>query len=370
MEKRTADHRHEKIDMLLGYALKKQVFSACSIGYFRITKNGREGDILHYGRSGEGRHTFPVDDQTVFDLASLTKPLVVSLSMLALIEEKKVILDERIDKFFKIHVPGHAKITLFHLLNHCSGLPAHRPFYKKMMSVSCIKKRKHLTDWILDEELLYDPGTANIYSDLGFMLLGMIIEKISGDSLDEYWRKKIVLPLGLDKDLFFASTQKKRTRVYAATGVCDWSKKRLYGEVHDDNCRALGGVAGHAGLFGTAKAVVALCENIVLQYQGRQHHPSYSSQILRKALDDKKGNWIFGFDTPSDILSSSGRYFSNQSIGHLGFTGTSFWIDLQRAIGIVFLTNRVLSGDDLAAIKKLRPLLHDIIMEDLIKKSG
>ena len=151
------------------------------------------------------------------------------------------------------------------------------------------------------------------YSDLGFMLLGRIVEKVSGYSLDDYWRRNIALPLDLDNDLFFASTQKKGFRVYAGTGECHWSKTRLSGVVHDDNCRALGGVAGHAGLFGTAKAVLALCENILLQYKGRRQSPSYSSENLRTALNSSKGNWRFGFDTPSAVLSSSGKYFSDCS---------------------------------------------------------
>lgn len=370
MEKRTADIDHEKLDTVLNDAIKKKVFSACSVGYFRINEQVMDGDILHYGRAGAGEGISVVDDNTVFDLASLTKPLVTSLSMLALIEEKRIHVNEKMDKFFKVRVPGQSKISLLHLLTHFSGLPAHRPFYKKLISLSFTERMDSLIAWILEENLLGTPGIENIYSDLGFILLGRIIEKVSGETLDEYWRRKIVFPLALDKDLFFASKQKTGSRVYVPTGECEWSKTRLYGEVHDDNCRALGGVAGHAGLFGTAKAVLALCENIVLQYSGRRDHPSYSSHTLRSALNNKKGTWRFGFDTPSAGMSSSGRYFSELSIGHLGFTGTSFWIDLQRGIAVVFLTNRVVGGEDITPIKKLRPVVHDTIMEDLLKISG
>ena len=370
MEKRNADIGHEKLDMLLLDAIKKNVFSACSVGYFKINKKVAEGDILHYGWAGAGKSISLVDDNTVFDLASLTKPLVVSLSMLALIEEKRIHVNENMDHFLKVRNPCQSNITLLHLLTHSSGLPAHRPFYKKLTSLAFTERMNSLIAWIMEENLLFTPGTENIYSDLGFMLLGRIIEKITGESLDEYWRRKIILPLALENDLFFASNQKTGSRVYALTGECDWSKTRLYGVVHDDNCRALGGVAGHAGLFGSAKAVLALCENIVLQYMGTQDHPSYSAHTMRSALNEKKGTWRFGFDTPSVTMSSSGRYFSELTIGHLGFTGTSFWIDLQRGIAVVFLTNRVLGGEDLIPIKKIRPLVHNTLMKELIKKSG
>ena len=370
MEKRTNYIGYEKLDKLLSDAMKKNVFSACSVGYCKINKQVMEGELLHYGWAGAEKSRSVVDDNTVFDLASLTKPLVTSLSMLALIEEKRIHINENMANFFTARVPCQSKITLLHLLNHSSGLPAHRPYYKKLMSLSFTERMDFLVAWIMEENLLFTPGTEHIYSDLGFMLLGRIIEKVSGESLDEYWRRKIVLPLSLEKDLFFAGKQKIGSRVYVPTGKCVWSKTRLCGEVHDDNCRALGGVAGHAGLFGTAEAVLALCENIVLQYLGRRDHPSYSTHTLQSALKEKQGAWRFGFDTPSAAKSSSGRYFSELSIGHLGFTGTSFWIDLPRGIAVVFLTNRVLGGADLNPIKKLRPLVHDTIMKDLIKKSG
>ena len=132
----------------------------------------------------------------------------------------------------------------------------------------------------------------------------------------------------------------------------------------------MGGVAGHAGLFGTVQAMMSICENIVLQYWGVREHPSYSSENFRKALTNKVGTWLFGFDTPTTGSSSSGKYFSDITVGHLGFTGTSFWIDLRQGIAIVLLTNRVISENSIESIRAFRPLIHDTIMEFLIKKSG
>jgi CubicO group peptidase (beta-lactamase class C family) len=370
MEKRSSNLLKKKIDKLIYEALKKQVFTACSVGFMFNNDNALEGDIFSYGYAGEVGRTFPVNEETIFDLASLTKPLVTSLSLLALLEEGKLNLDDTLQKFFETIPPDKKEITLFHLLTHSSGLPAHRPYYKKLVDFLPTERMERLIDWILAENISFQPGTANLYSDLGFILLGRIIEVVSGESLDEYWQKKIIKPLALEKGLFFANKLKKGSAVYAATGVCDWSNNTLCGTVHDDNCRALGGVAGHAGLFGTAKAVLSLCENIVLQFRGERQHPSYSSENLRKVFGNKHGSWMFGFDTPTSGCSSSGKHFSDLTVGHLGFTGTSFWIDLQYDIAIVFLTNRVICGESLTPIRMLRPLLHDSIMEFIKKKSG
>jgi serine-type D-Ala-D-Ala carboxypeptidase len=367
MEKRSYNILSEKLDKLIDESLKKRVFSACSVGFFVKSKDSIDGNIFNYGSVKEGHTKNMVDGNTFFDLASLTKPLVTSLCVLALLQEGKLDLKDKAAIFFKTDVATHKQCTLFHLLTHSSGFPAHKPYYKKLVQFPQEERMKRVIEWIFSENLLFPPGSDTLYSDLGFILLGRIVEKVSGESLDKYWQRKIIKPMGLDDGLFFSNKKKSGSAVYAATGECGWSKTMLYGRVHDDNCRALGGVAGHAGVFGQAAAVLALCENLYLQYRGESEHPCYSSENLRKVLDIKKGSWRFGFDTPAAAFSSSGKYFSEMSIGHLGFTGTSFWLDMTKGIGIVFLTNRVFCGDDLRPIKRLRPLVHDTIMEEILK---
>lgn len=369
MEKRRDEILKKTTDKLLGDALKKRVFTACSVGFFKKGKDGQEGTVWNYGLAGEGQNLFPVHDDTYFDLASLTKPLVTSLSLLTLVEEGRLNLADKVAKFLHCKQPDQQNITLAHLLNHSSGLPAHRPYYKRLVQLPFSERGERVVDWILQESLLFRPGTDTLYSDLGFILLGKIIEQVAGEPLDIYWQKKIKQPLGLEKGLFWGAHQKEDLRSYATTGVCPWSKKGLYGMVHDDNCRAMGGVAGHAGLFGSTRAVLSLCEKIVLSFQGRQQQPSLDSINIQTILANRLGCWTFGFDTPTG-LSSSGKYFSDLSIGHLGFTGTSFWIDLRKKLAIVFLSNRVFCGESLTEIKKLRPLLHDTLMRYLIKKAG
>ena len=142
----------------------------------------------------------------------------------------------------------------------------------------------------------------------------------------------------------------------------------LSGVVHDENCRAVGGVAGHAGLFGTVEGVLELCNHLVRQLRGEETHPAYSNEKLRQLLTRHgESTWMYGFDTPSIKGSSSGMYFSDQSAGHLGFTGTSFWIDLARGISVVLLTNRVHPTRENYGIRKFRPLFHDIVMKALLK---
>ena len=218
----------------------------------------------------------------------------------------------------------------------------------------------------MDEKLCFSPGTDTTYSDLGFILLGFLIEDITGKSLDIFWKENIAVPLGLDQELFFPKMNPIDPEVCVATRNCKEGDNLLTGVVHDHNCKAMGGVGGHAGLFGTAPAVLSFCEHIVEQFKGREKDPLYSPFLLIKLLERQVGSdWTFGFDTPAKNNSSSGIYFTKGSRGHLGFTGTSFWIDFDRNIVIVVLTNRVHLSSDLEGIRKFRPLIHDTIMKEL-----
>ena len=199
----------KKIDKLVHNALKNHVFTACSIGFFRVAEKATEKEIFSYGCTGEDEGIFSVDGETVFDLASLTKPLVTSLSLLALLQEGQLHLDDKLQFCFKKDLPGKNNISLFHLLTHSSGLPAHRPYYKKLVDFPQKERMERITDWALSENLVFQPGVNNLYSDLGFILLGRIVEKVSGESLDAFWERKIITPLELNKGLFFAGKRQK-----------------------------------------------------------------------------------------------------------------------------------------------------------------
>lgn len=349
--------------------IKNNVFSACSVG---IIEGGTypEKTIFHYGITGRAAGGKQVDNRTIYDLASLTKPLVTSLSILALIEEGKLKLSDSLADFFPRLADVHKKIKIINLLEHTSGFPAHRAFFKELITTVENEREAVIIGRITQENLLFEPGAGELYSDLGYILLGKIIEKVSGEKLDSYWQRIILGPLGLEKGLFFAANRNVKASSFSATGFCQWSNRELCGVVNDDNCRSLGGVAGHAGLFGTIEALVQFCEIILKMYCGTFIHPKFSFELLRERLTHKRGRWVLGFDTPSGLVSSSGKHFSFLTLGHLGFTGTSFWLDCKKMRGVVLLTNRVLGSEDLDLIRKFRPQIHDLIMEKITKEKG
>jgi len=369
MEKFDQTQLEYEISEVVNKTIKKKVFSACCISFSRLNDNLRWENNYSYGYTEKNEQGVRVNKETFFDLASLTKPLVTTLSAAALIEEGKLRLEDKISDCCHWQLPENKKnIRISHLLSHSSGLPAHKNYYKKLHKIPTLNKKEKLKKWILNEKLLFSPGTDCIYSDLGFILLGLIIEEKSGYLLDLFWKEKIITPLKLQKGLFFTKNKKNNSKSYAATEKCIWDGHMLSGTVHDDNCRAMGGVGGHAGLFGTASAVLSLCEHIIKQFKNREKHPSYSCNLLGKLLTENNNlNWTYGFDIPTKENSSSGSFFSDNSRGHLGFTGTSFWIDFEKEISVVVLTNRVHSSPCIYEIKKFRPLIHNIIMSKIIK---
>lgn len=372
METKNIMNLTKKLDTLFARALSEKIFSGAAVGLSMVgnTINIKKATFI-YGHTEGASKGNRIESWTFFDLASLTKPLVTSLSLLALIEEGKIGFTDPL----KDILPGtivpqdKADIILSQLTSHSSGLPAHRNYFPLLLSLNPKTRKEKVLELILREKLLYPPGKNHVYSDLGYMLLGMLIEQQSKLELQEYWQKKIATPLGLQKALKFPYSGELDSFSCAVTETCPWAHKRLCGVVHDDNCRAMGGIAGHAGLFGTVEGVLDLCTHLCCQWRGISHFSAFSNNILRQAVSREDCSmWTRGgFDTPSKLYSSSGKYYHRESVGHLGFTGTSFWIDLKRGISIILLTNRVYpSRDNERKIKKFRPRLHDLLMKELV----
>ena len=353
----------QNLDILIGNALRNQIFSACSLGFYKY-ENGRNfRQYFNYGRTGLGEGKSIVCEETFFDLASLTKPLVTSLVILLLVDKGIIRFEDKLSKFFRGIASDKKQIRLFHLLTHTSGLPAHKPYFKKLEYLAFDSRWNYVLNSILSEKLDFYPGKSSNYSDLGFILLGSIIEFVTGETLDIFWQKNILQPMKIENKLFFQKKNVQEGEIYAETGVCPWSKINLRGLVNDDNCRALGGVSGHAGLFGTISGLLTYVENISSEIQGNGRIFQFCTETVKAFFKRKRNtSWINGFDTPSVSCSSSGEYFSDMSFGHLGYTGTSFWMDIKMQCGVVLLTNRVLCGEDLNPIRKLRPLIHNLIM--------
>ena len=302
-----------------------------------------------------------VDAATVFDLASVTKPLVTTLCLHDLVCRGKVSFSDSLADILPEASAADAavrQISIGQLLNHSSGLPAHRPYYSRLVALPPAVRKEALLAMIVGEKPVYAAGREHIYSDLGFMLLGFIIERLTGDSLDAYWRRTVAEKIGVGNDLFFPGKEKRP--VFAETGICPWSGKILTGTVHDDNCRSLGGIAGHAGLFGTLDGVMTACDWLLACWHGIGQESALLRQMATPTPDSSR---CLGFDSPSGPDSASGRYFQAPSIGHLGFTGTSFWIDLRRRISVVLLTNRTIFSWDRAEMNRFRREIYDCVME-------
>jgi CubicO group peptidase (beta-lactamase class C family) len=363
----------QRLYAIFSSSLDKEVFPGAAVGISQW--NGKE--YCHYYYYYGLAQLFPIkiklNRKTFFDLASLTKALATVPALLSLMEEGKISWNSTLMEIFANEIPEDKKyINIKQLMSHSSGLPAHKEYYKKLLKVNESERKKWIFTSIIAEKLIYLPGTDCLYSDLGFMLLGFIIEKISGKKLEDYIQEKIYSPLNLHHTLFYGEKCVIEKQKYAATGICPWTGKMLSGMVHDDNCRAMGGITGHAGLFGSIDGVVQWCDQLLSQIQGRTRHPFFGNEILRQAIKKVgESSWTSGFDTPSMKGSSSGRFFSPLSVGHLGYTGTSFWIDPQKDLIVVLLTNRVhSSAKNNELIRKFRPLFHDTVMGCLQRENN
>lgn len=325
----------------------------------------------------------PVGPHTQYDLASLTKPLVTSTLCLLAVSNGFMQLESPLDRLMPRRIVPASKtsITLFHLLNHCSGLPSYHPFYRDLIAVPPSERRQTLLSWILNSPLANRPGRHCQYSDLGFQLLGIVLEDLFEGPLDKLASLFLLDPLrihGLSyRRLRTESSPTRQPHVeegggkanFAPTEACPWRQRLLTGEVHDENAYCLDGVAGHAGLFGTSRAIFQLLSHLLDVYRGKDCDAGLKQDLLRLFWEkpglDPDGTWALGYDTPSETGSSAGRRFSRHSVGHLGFTGTSFWIDLDREIIMILLSNRVHPTRTNDRIKAFRPLAHDLVLENL-----
>ena len=301
----------------------------------------------------------PVTSETVFDLASLTKPLVTA--SLSLLLASKGCLD--IDAPLSEYLPDTRKTPLervpFHrLLSHSSGLVGWAPLFRDCSPETA---RECLRKGILALPLSSLPGTRSEYSDFGYILAGWILESVEKKPLDRLFEEHIRIPLGISDTGFtpVAPGSPLEKRSFAATEPPEEGSASLAGVVHDEHARLLGGVSGHAGLFGTAKAVWELSN----PWFGEGD--LFPSGWLDRFRTRQEGTpWTLGWDTPT-AGSSSGKQFSSFSIGHLGYTGTSVWMDLDRQIIIILLTHRVHPTRTNNRIREFRPRFHDRIMEDV-----
>lgn len=363
-----------KLSTILEQGVKNAVFPGAAAAVLLGCGEKREQWLVSHGfTSYQGKERKKVDEGTVYDLASLTKPLVTVLALVSLVGAGKIRLDHTLAEILGpeelINASDKREITLADLLSHRAGFVAYHQFFRELSAIPGPERRAAIKKLILSKPLIYPPGSGAVYSDLGFILAGLIAEQVSGLNLAQLARE-LYQPWQLADELFYpVAVAPAAAGPYAVSEYCQWRQRLLCGEVSDENCAALGGVTGHAGLFGTIRGVATLAGRLLDLWLGQTSHPALDPALFATFLtrQNKPGGttWALGFDTPTPGASSAGRYFSPASIGHLGFTGTSFWIDPQKELVVVLLSNRVHPSRYNEKIKKFRPLFHDAVVEAL-----
>ena len=314
--------------------------------------------LASFARSGD----FAVNPSTLFDLASLTK--VVATTPMAILLYERGLLD--LDAPLAAIVPEFTRdaekdprrheVTIRMLLSHSSGLPAYEKLFLKAPTRDQLLKAAFTTP------LTADPATRAAYSDIGFILLGVALERLADEPLDRFCQREIFAPLAMTNTTFNPPTE-IRAQIPPTANDQNFRRRIIQGEAQDENASVLGGVASHAGLFSTAHDLAKFA-HAMLQDGRPILRPETVALFTRRESAPPGTSRALGWDTPS-APSQSGKYFSPQSFGHLGYTGTSLWIDPQRQLSIILLTNRTWPDCSNDAIKKIRPQFHDAVIEAL-----
>ena len=283
-----------------------------------------------------------------------------------LVSQKKIALNQKIKQFFpQFTGPKKDKVTIKHLLTHSSGI---EPYYEYFLEIP-IKSKDEIINDIIQRELIFNPGENTKYSDLGIILLGAIIEKVQDFNLEELSNKYVFNPFKMEYSMY--NPDKNFYEKIVPTEIDNrFRKKLIQGIVHDENAYILDGIAPHAGVFSTAKDVGNYFQMLLNEgtWLGKRYYKkSIIEEFTTKQNIPLNTDRAIGFDTPSQNgKSSAGDYFSENSFGHLGFTGTSVWADKEENIIIVLLTNRVYPIREKKGIYQARRKIYNSIMEVLV----
>lgn len=318
----------------------------------------------------------PVRVDTPFDLASVTKVFATATLAAVLVERGWISWTTPVTSFF----PGypHQKVEVRHLLSHTGGYVAWHPFWDRMKAhfapqpleaISVQKRQELMRELVLSISPDTAPDVRAVYSDISFLILGFILEEVTQMPLDRAVQCFVWDPLGVKGAFYRRVTRSVVDAVddlVAATENCSWRGGVIQGQVHDDNCWAMGGYGGHAGAFGTASDLLQFSKGLL---------EGFLSPLVLKAMWTRVSlpvgcSRTLGWDTPSGDAPAASHLFSPQSIGHLGFTGTSLWIDPVANLSVVLLSNRVHPSRAVNKMKAFRPRFHEAIRRDLLSLSG
>ena len=352
-----------EIDSLFEKGIEDRVFPSASLLVFK-------GDTILYERYygsyeyGSGKM---VSKSSLYDLASLTKPLVTSMGIALLVQNREIRLDREMGYYFReFKRVDKLNITVQDMLNHRAGLPSHKDYFKEFPEElwGTAVVRDSILKMVLNEDILEYGKT--LYSDIDFMILGYLIEVISGEDLRAFIKREFFRHLSVNESDFCGNKalMKPDVMVPVSGGVIG---------VDDENCRAMGGIAGHAGLFSNVREVYRIIREILSSWfdtDWKVIRPDVLKSLLERSRDFEPSMFRGGFDTPDAEGSQYGDHFSPEAIGHLGFTGTSFIVDLSDGFGVILLTNRVCPDRDNSRIKEFRRLIHNEIHNRFVRERG
>ena len=350
------DHAFATAFKLIGDAISRRVFPSAAIA---VTNTG-----ALIGWKGFGHFTFdaaapPVSADTIFDLASVSKAVASTSMAMVLYERGLLDLDMAVASIVPEFAggPDRAEVTVRMLLAHSSGLPAYERLFLRA------KSRPELLQAAFGVPLSAPPNSRTEYSDIGFIILGVVLERLADENIDSFCQREIFGPLGMSHTSFNPPSN-WRSVIPPTADDQTFRHRVIQGEVQDENASVLGGVAGHAGLFAPTLDL-AIFANCLLQGGRPVLRPETVALFTRRELTPEGTSRALGWDTPSPP-SQAGTHFSTKSFGHLGYTGTSLWIDPQRQISITLLTNRTWPDCSNQTIKEVRPRFHDAVMEALL----
>jgi len=351
------DYSFSQVDKVINNGIEDNAFPG---GVVLVWKDGNIIYEKAYGNFTYDKSSPKVNTNTLYDLASVTKVVATTTATMICYDRNLFSLDDKVVKYIpEFGVNGKENITIKNLLLHNSGLIAWKKFYERDLKYDEVIKE------IYSSELEYKTGEKTVYSDLGIITLGKIIEKVSGKSLDIFCKDEIFDPLKMNSTFFNPNDSLKK--LCAPTEIDNyWRMKTLQGDVHDETSAMLNGVAGHAGLFSIADDIAKLMS--VLLNKGKLNQRQFIKQstieLFTKRYSEESTRAL-GWDTKSESGSSAGEYFSINSFGHTGYTGTSIWADPKRNLFVIFLTNRVYPTRENTKIQKVRPQLHNAVIKSI-----
>lgn len=350
------DLRFARAFRILEDAIAARAFPAASVA---VTYENKLVALRAFGHFTYDAASPQPSAATLFDLASLTKVVATTTMAMILYERGLLDLDLALNSIvgeFSGEDPHRDEVTLRMLLAHSSGLPAYEKLFLRA------RTRDELLAAAFSTPLAHDPGSHAEYSDIGFILLGLALERLADETLHRFCQREIFGPLGLTHTTFNPAPE-LRSKIPPTADDQTFRHRIIQGEVQDENASVLGGVAPHAGLFATAEDL-AIFACTMLQGGAPILRPDTVGLFTTRESSPEGTSRALGWDTPSPP-SQSGRYLSARSYGHLGYTGTSLWIDPERKLFVTLLTNRTWPDCANHAIKQIRPRVHDAIVEAL-----